>query len=66
MNAVILVIWTVVGFAVTSGSVYERKDWRPVGEFATAEACDEAARQLGYPKYDNRYRCLNKNLPKPS
>lgn len=60
MNTAILVIWTLVGFTGTSSSVWERKDWRPIGEFATVEACDEAARQLGFPKYDNRYRCLDK------
>lgn len=54
-----LIIWTVVGYAVTpSGSHYAERDWRPVAEIKSEEACHKAARQLGY--IDNKkYRCIS-------
>lgn len=42
----ILMIWTLVGFAGTNSSTYKVYDWRPLGEFATQQRCEEAARQL--------------------
>ena len=63
----ILLIWTVVGVADTSGSPTVIKyDWRPLGEFHTTreferkvtglELCEDAARRLGL-KTEN-YRCI--------
>jgi hypothetical protein len=50
----ILVIWTIVGYAGTSTSTYERWDWRPIGEFQTVEYCKRAAAVL----QTNKFQCI--------
>lgn len=43
----LLVVWTIVASAGTSTSVYTERDWRSIGEFKTAEACQNASRAMG-------------------
>lgn len=62
----LLVVWTIVGYAGTQIAPHEKWDWRPIGEFHTANAvhrpnagkdlCEEAARQLNIPK--EKFRCV--------
>lgn len=42
-----LVFWTVVGMSYQSGARYIEHDWRPVGEFKSARACEHASKALG-------------------
>ncbi len=63
----ILVIWAMVGYAVTQHSTWERYDWRLVGEFSSLHACWDAAMLLDmYPKTSptdlptKSFRCLKK------
>lgn len=67
-HIVILMIWTVVGYAGTQTSTHTKYDWRPLGEFhmeqgrmggdykTARQMCEEAARQLAL-KSEN-YRCV--------
>lgn len=59
MTTFILMLWTVVA-AGSAGRVYT--DWRPMGEFTSAAACVEAARQMNAL---DRYRCVAKAEQKP-
>lgn len=52
----ILVIWTIVGFTARPYDNIERHDWRPIGEFSSAELCHKAAKTMNVPK--DFYRCL--------
>lgn len=52
--AYILVIWTVVGHNNYSVD----HDWRPIGEFVTAESCNAGASQLNLKP--EKYRCIKK------
>lgn len=52
----ILVIWTVV--AATTGSLGTERDWRPIGEFSSIQACHKAGADLG--RQSDKYRCLRK------
>jgi hypothetical protein len=54
----ILVIYTVVAVA----NYRVEQDWRPLGEFASAKACNDARETLGAPSKD-RTRCLAKGTP---
>jgi ABC-type cobalamin transport system permease subunit len=58
-----LFIWTIVGFAGTSSSIWKQYDWRPIAEvhqqsqnISTLQQCEEVARQLGIDK--QKYRCV--------
>jgi hypothetical protein len=55
----ILVIWTLVGYAGTQYSTWEKKDWRPIGEFSSPTACAKAAADLGITD-TKTFRCLKK------
>jgi hypothetical protein len=55
----ILVIWTIVGYAGTQFSTWEKKDWRPIGEFSSPTACAKAAANLGIVN-PAEFRCLKK------
>jgi hypothetical protein len=51
-----LYLWTVV--AMAGDRVYQEKhmDWRPIGEFASKEMCEDGARQLGIKA--EKFRCV--------
>ena len=55
----ILVIWTLVGYAGTQYSTWEKYDWRPVGDFVSLRACEKGAADLGVDKA--KFRCLSKS-----
>ena len=42
----ILFFWTIVASAGTQTSVYTERDWRPLGEFKSLAACQNAAHVL--------------------
>jgi hypothetical protein len=52
----ILVIWTIVGYAGTSSTTWKEYDWRPIGDFKNAAACEHAAKHLG--QAPRSFRCL--------
>lgn len=57
-----LIIWTIVAGA--GGASFHamreyKQDWRPITSLGSATACHEAARQLGYVRAQNQYRCIN-------
>jgi hypothetical protein len=54
----ILVIYTVVAVA----NYRIEQDWRPLGEFASAKACNDARETLGAASKE-RTRCLAKGTP---
>lgn len=54
----ILVIWTIVATAGTAG--YEKRDWRPIGDFQHLAGCERAAAELGITDKKS-FRCLKKN-----
>ena len=56
--ATILVIWTLVGYAGTQFSTWEKYDWRPIGDFESRKACERAAADLGLKA--ERFRCISK------
>lgn len=57
MTAYILVLWTVVAAYDARGvSKHEYYDWRPIGEFASKELCEDGARQLGVKA--EKFRCV--------
>lgn len=51
-----LVIWTLVGFAGTQSSTYEKWDWRPLGTFTSLASCQKAAEQLALDA--KKFRCI--------
>lgn len=59
-----LVIWTVIAVHGFGGSGnFETKvfkDWRPIAQMQSLEACSKAARDLGYNDNKN-YRCISSN-----
>ena len=55
----ILVIFTVVGTISAGSSSTVQYDWRPIGEFRTLQACNNARESLG-DAAKQRTRCLNK------
>lgn len=55
MTAFILFVYTSVA-GYSSGTV---RDWRPVGEFYTAQACEDARELLG-PVFKEASRCISK------
>lgn len=59
----ILVFWTIVGGAGTSTSTWYERDWRPIGEFKSAAACQHASVALGI---GNRSRCIPTDTLKES
>jgi hypothetical protein len=51
----ILIVW-----AIVAGDRHlAHRAWKPLGEFSSVAACNEAARQLGYADND-KYRCVKK------
>jgi len=51
----ILMIWTIVAAGGGGNMNWSHSDWRPMGEFKTAAACQHAAEVLGV---QNRARCV--------
>ena len=56
MAEFILVIWATI--AVNGGTISQ--DWRPIGDFKTAESCQAAAAMLNYRDAQRPYICLRK------
>lgn len=54
----ILVIWTIVA-THGSSNAYEKRDWRPIGDFQHKVGCERAAAELGITDTKN-FRCLKK------
>ena len=51
----ILIVWAIVA----GDRIIAYRDWKPLGEFSSVAACNEAARQLGYTETD-KFRCVKK------
>jgi hypothetical protein len=51
-----LYLWTVVAMAGDRHYQNRAIDWRPIGEFASKELCEDGSRQLGIKA--EMYRCV--------
>ena len=59
----ILVFFSIVGVGGTNASVVREYDWRPIGEFKSLSACQQASKALGIGK---RAVCLPTDSIQPS
>jgi hypothetical protein len=51
----ILFVWTIVAATKTNADAVMHRDWRPMGEFQTVEACQRASVVL---KVGSRAQCV--------